>query len=89
MRLCFASPRVWIGGTHGFRVGLAKRFNRWGFVAGRKVMKSIVVRLFAAVLCGSGVPLAVADCYKDGQAYPAGTVIDGFVCTTEGTWEKA
>ena len=51
-------------------------------------MKRIAVRLFAMVLCCGVAPLAVADCYKDGKAYPTGTVIDGFVCTAEGMWEK-
>jgi len=31
---------------------------------------------------------AHAECYKDGVAYPTGTVIDGFICTEDGTWVK-
>jgi len=33
--------------------------------------------------------IALADCYKDGKAYPTGTVIDGFICTADGAWVKA
>lgn len=33
--------------------------------------------------------IALADCYKDGKAYPTGTVIDGFICTADGSWVKA
>lgn len=40
------------------------------------------------LLLAGTIPAVHADCYKDGKAYPTGTVIDGFVCTADGTWVK-
>jgi hypothetical protein len=39
---------------------------------------------FGLTLLVGTTSAAYADCYKDGRAYPMGTVIDGFICTNNG-----
>jgi hypothetical protein len=31
---------------------------------------------------------AQAVCYRDGKAYPTGTVVGDYVCQADGTWKK-
>ena len=51
-------------------------------------MKRLQIMLLVLVLFAGTIATAYADCYKDGQAYPAGTVIDGFICMADGKWVK-
>lgn len=50
-------------------------------------MKNLPAFLFILTLCAGTAPAAhAADCYKDGKAYPPGTVIEGFICKPNGNW---
>lgn len=51
-------------------------------------MKNLSNYLFIALLLAGAVSTAYADCYRNGTAYPTGTVINGYKCTEEGTWQK-
>ena len=51
-------------------------------------MKRLQVILFILILFAGTLSAAYADCYKDGKAYPPGTVIEGFICTAEGKWVR-
>ena len=53
------------------------------------MMNALRVLWLALVLFAATSSLAYADCYKDGKAYPTGTVIEGFICTPDGHWVKA
>lgn len=52
-------------------------------------MKLLLVVFVILIVFAGTIPAAYADCYKDGKAYPTGTVIDGFICTADGRWVKA
>ena len=51
-------------------------------------MKRLQFILFIMILFAGTISAVYADCYKDGKAYPTGTVIDGFICTAEGKWVR-
>jgi hypothetical protein len=51
-------------------------------------MTRLSVTFLVLMLFASTFSVAYADCYKDGLAYPTGTVIDGFICTPDGRWVK-
>jgi hypothetical protein len=51
-------------------------------------MTRLSVVCLVLMLFASTFSVAYADCYKDGKAYPTGTVIDGFICTPDGRWVK-
>lgn len=51
-------------------------------------MKRLQVILFILILFAETISAANAVCYKDGKAYPTGTVIEGFICTAEGKWVR-
>lgn len=50
-------------------------------------MKKLLVMPLLILVVGT-ISAAYADCYKDGKAYPTGTVINGFICTESGKWVK-
>ena len=52
-------------------------------------MRRLSLLLFSLIAIVVTSTAAYADCYKDGQRYPTGTVIDGFICTADGRWVKA
>ncbi len=45
-------------------------------------------RLIIVVLLILISSFAKADCYHNGVAYPTGSVVEGYVCTADGTWQK-
>ncbi len=51
-------------------------------------MKRLHVISFIVILFVGTISTAYADCYKDGRAYPTGTVINGYRCTADGKWVK-
>jgi hypothetical protein len=51
-------------------------------------MKRLQIIFFVLILFAGAISAAHADCYKDGKAYPTGTVFDGFICTEDGKWVK-
>jgi len=51
-------------------------------------MKKLHIVFIVLALLAGALPAAYADCMKDGKAYPAGTVKDGFICTPDGRWVK-
>jgi hypothetical protein len=50
-------------------------------------MKNIAI-IFVITLFAGTATLAYADCVSNGQSYPTGTVIDGFICKPDGKWVK-
>lgn len=48
----------------------------------------MTTRVFVLVAGLLLAPAVHAVCYKDGKAYPTGTVIKGYVCQADGTWKK-
>ncbi|MDM0053544.1 hypothetical protein [Variovorax sp. J22R115] len=48
-------------------------------------MVSKTLWLIAGLLCAS---MAHAVCYRDGRAYPTGTIVGDFICQPDGTWRR-
>lgn len=65
------------------------RLSQQNQFQGEAKVKKLSAALLILTLSIGITPLVLADCYKDGKPYPTGTVIDGFICTADGTWVKA
>ena len=52
-------------------------------------MKRLPSTCLLLILLAGTIPCAYAVCYRDGQAYETGRVVDGFKCTADGKWVKA
>lgn len=50
-------------------------------------MKGLPGIFFALLLLAVTMSTVYADCYKDGQRYPEGSVVGGFVCKN-GDWVR-